>query len=245
MEKVSVVIITLNEEERIERCLKSVVWADEIVVLDGFSQDRTIEICSKFTDRIFREDWRGFGKQKNLAAEKASYRWIMNIDADEILSPECSSAICKELSAGPRYPLYRFPRKNFFGERWVRFGGWYPDWIYRLYDKTRISFSESEVHESLEPKERAGCIEYPIEHYSYKNLEEYLSRQNRYSSLSAKEKVERGQIAGWKELLIRPLGAFMKTYFLQQGFREGFLGFCLSTSAAFYTFLKYAKTRLT
>ena len=128
--------------------------------------------------------------------------------------------------------------------RWVRFGGWYPDWIYRFYDKTRVSFSESRVHERLEPTNDTGTIPSPIEHYSYKNLEEYISRQNKYSSLSAIEKVENGQIMGWSDLLFRPLSAFIRAYFLQQGFREGTLGFCLALSASFYTFLKYAKTRV-
>tara|TARA_B100000686_G_scaffold345161_1_gene429191 strand:+ start:462 stop:1199 length:738 start_codon:yes stop_codon:yes gene_type:complete len=243
LDKVSVVIITLNEENNIERCLKSVTWADEIVILDAFSQDRTVEICRQYTDLVFQEKWLGFGKQKNLAAEKASNRWILNLDADELISEKCSLAIRRELASGHKCEVYRFPRKNFFGDRWIRFGGWYPDWTYRLYDKNCVVFSESKVHERLEPVTKSGSINCPIEHYSYKSLEEYVSRQNKYSTFSAEEKLKRGQIAGWSDLLFRPPAAFIKTYFLQKGYREGFLGFCLSSSSAFYTFLKYAKTR--
>ena len=243
MEKISIIIITFNEEENIERCLKSVAWADEIVVIDSFSQDRTVEICRQFTDRVFTHEWLGFGKQKNLAAEKASHRWVMNLDADEVLSEECSAAIRKELIEGPGHVVYRFPRKNFIGGRWVRFGGWYPDWIYRFYDKTRVSFSESVVHEKLTPVSRAGSIHVPIEHYSYDDFEDYVIRQNKYSSLFARGKTGRGQVTRLRDIIFRPAFAFFRTYFLQQGFREGQLGLYLSVTAAFYTFLKYAKTR--
>ena len=151
MQKLSAVIITFNEEKNIERCLKSLQWADEIVVLDSFSTDRTVEICRQYTEKVFQEKWQGYGKQKNLCADRTSHRWVLNIDADEVVSPECAKAIQEKLAKDPRHPLYQFPRKNFFGNRWVRFGGWYPDKISRLYDKTKISFKESSVHEKLQP----------------------------------------------------------------------------------------------
>ena len=243
LEKISVVIITLNEEKNVERCLKSVQWADEIVVLDSYSSDRTVTICKRFTERIFQEDWLGYGKQKNLAAQKASHRWVLNLDADEVISSECALEIKKELELGPRYPVYRFPRKNFFGNRWVIYGGWYPDWIFRFYDKDRVAFTETRVHESLVPIVEAGTFQQPIEHYSYQGLEDYIARQNHYSTLSARQKIEQGFVAGWVDLLIRPPMAFIKAYLFKQGFREGFLGFFLASTMAFYTFLKYAKTR--
>lgn len=243
VEKISVTIITLNEERNIERCLESVKWADEIVVLDGYSQDRTVEVCRRFTDRIYRESWNGFGKQKNLCASKASHRWILNIDADEVVSPDCAEAIRRELDKGPAHAVYRFPRKNFFGNRWVRHGGWYPDRIARFYDKTRVAFTETLVHEKLSPETDAGVFDHPLEHYSYRDISDYVSRQNRYSTLAAQEMVQKGKTATCLDLCLRPPLAFMKFYFLQQGFREGFLGFSLAVCAGFYTFLKYAKTR--
>ncbi|KMP12347.1 hypothetical protein UZ36_01155 [Candidatus Nitromaritima sp. SCGC AAA799-C22] len=243
MEKISVAIITLNEEKNIERCLESVRWADEIVVVDTFSTDRTVEICRRFTDRVFQETWQGYGPQKNLCASRAANRWILNVDADEVITAECAEAIRNLLAGEPERPVYRFPRKNFFGKRWVRHAGWYPDRIARLYDKSRAAFSESMVHERLIPDDDAGLIDFPILHYSFAGMEDYIRRQNRYSSIYAEEKIRNGWRANWTHLYLRPPWVFFKTCFLRQGFREGFLGVFLSLAMAFYTYLKYAKTR--
>jgi len=243
MEKISVTVITLNEEEKIERCLKNLQWADEIVIMDSFSSDRTVEICRKYTEKVFQEKWRGYGKQKNLCASRTSHRWVLNIDADEVVSPECARAIQRELKSEPRHPLYQFPRKNFFGNRWVRFGGWYPDKISRLYDKTKVSFKEARVHEKLFPDDDSGLIDGPLLHYSYDGLADYMDRLNRYSTLFAEEKGQFGWTASWTHLYLRPPLAFFKNFIVRQGFREGFLGMFLALSAAFYTYLKYAKTR--
>ena len=243
MEKVSVIIITKNEEKNIARCLESVRWADEIVIVDTFSTDRTVEICRRFTDKVFEENWLGYGPQKNLCAEKASNRWVLNVDADEVISTECAEAIQKLFSSKPEFPLYRFPRKNFIADRWVRHAGWYPDLISRLYDRDRVSFSDSMVHERLIPDNEGGIINHPILHYSFDGMEDYVQRQNRYSSLYAEERKRLGWKANWTHLYLRPVWMFLKTYFIRQGFREGFLGIFLSLSMAFYTYLKYAKTR--
>jgi len=243
MEKISVTIITLNEEKNIGRCLQSLGWADEIVVLDTFSTDRTVDLCKKYTDKVFQDRWQGYGKQKNRCAQLAENNWVLNIDADEVVSRECAEAIQSLLTKGPEHPVYQFPRRNFFGERWVRYGGWYPDHISRLYDKTRVSFSESMVHERLIPDSPCGRVPEPLLHYSYAGMEEYIARQNRYSSLYAAEKSRNGWQAGWTHLYLRPPLVFFKNFILRQGFREGFLGVFLALSAAFYTYLKYAKTR--
>lgn len=243
MEKISITIITRNEEVNIERCLQSLQWADEIVVLDTHSSDRTVEICKKFTAKVFQDKWHGYGQQKNLCASKTSHRWVLNVDADEVVSRKCAEAIQSELKNGLRHSVYRFPRKNFFGRRWVRFGGWYPDKISRFYDKSRVSFTESRVHEKLDPDDESGFIPEPLLHYSYEGYEDYINRQNRYSSLYAREKADSGWQADWTHLILRPPLVFFKNFFMRQGFREGFLGMFLALSAAFYTYLKYAKTR--
>ncbi len=243
MNKITVTIITKNEEKNIERCLKSILWADEIVVVDTFSIDRTVSICREFTDKVFQESWLGYGVQKNLCASKASNRWILNVDADEVISTECAVEIKKLLSGQPELPLYRFPRKNFIADRWVRYAGWYPDLISRLYDREKVSFSESLVHERLMPDEKGGLIDQPILHYSFDGIEDYVERQNRYSSLYAEEKKRLNWEANWTHLYLRPVWAFFKTYFFRQGFREGFLGIFLALAVMSYTYLKYAKTR--
>ena len=244
MEKLSVTIITKNEEKNITRCLMSVKWADEIVVLDTHSTDRTVEICRQFTDQVFCVDWHGYGKQKNLCADRASHNWVLNIDSDEEISPEGAEEIKEVLRQGaPKHFVYHFPRKNFFAQRWVRFGGWYPDRISRLYDKTQVSFTESQVHEKLVPDGNVGSLHNPILHYSFAGMEDYIERQNRYSTLYAREKMSNGFRASWSHLVLRPPMAFIKNYFIRQGFRDGFLGLFLAMAFAFYTFLKYAKTK--
>ena len=243
MQKVSVTIITKNEEKNIQRCLESVRWADEIVVVDSFSTDRTVEICRKFTDKIFQENWLGYGLQKNLCASKASNRWVLNVDADEVIPPECVEAIKNLLLGEPKFLLYQFQRKNFFSGRWVRYAGWYPDFISRLYDRNKVLFSDSMVHERLIPDNNPGIINHSILHYSFDSMDDYIERQNRYSTLYAEEKKRQNWKVNWTHLYMRPIWMFFKTYFLRQGFREGFLGLFLALSMAFYTYLKYAKTR--
>jgi (heptosyl)LPS beta-1,4-glucosyltransferase len=243
MNKLSVTIITKNEEKNIERCLESVRWADEIIVLDSSSTDRTVEICRQFTDQVFSVDWHGYGKQKNLCAERASHDWVLNIDSDEEISPEGAEEIRKVLSGEPKHPVYQFPRKNFFAQHWVRYGGWYPDRISRLYDKTQVSFLETQVHEKLVPDKNVGALQNPILHYSFSGMEDYIERQNRYSTLYAREKMSNGFRASWSHLALRPPATFFKNYIIFQGFRDGFLGLFLALSSAFYTFLKYAKTK--
>jgi len=243
VEKLSITIITYNEEKNIDRCLRSVQWADEIVVLDSFSTDRTVEICQRYGVRVEQETWQGYGKQKNLCAALAKNRWILNLDADEEVSPEGAEEIKALLREKFVHRAYDFPRKNFFGKRWIRYGGWYPDRIIRLYDKLQVRFSEGLVHEKLFPDDDVGSLREPLIHHSFTDMEDYVRRQNRYSTLYALEKSRAGWKAGWTHLCLRPPWMFLKTFFLRQGFREGFLGLFIAAAMAFYTFLKYAKTR--
>ena len=138
MENLSVTIITKNEEKNIGRCLASLKWADEIVVVDTNSTDRTVEICRQHTEQIFSESWHGYGKQKNICAMHAKNRWILNIDADEVVTSASAEEIQKVLKEGPQYPDYQFPRKNYFGDRWIRFGGWYQTKYYDCITKKRF-----------------------------------------------------------------------------------------------------------
>tara|TARA_B100000676_G_scaffold128698_1_gene127668 strand:- start:294 stop:1031 length:738 start_codon:yes stop_codon:yes gene_type:complete len=242
MEKLSVTIITKNEEINIGRCLESVKWANEIVVVDTNSTDRTKEICSKYTDRVFNETWHGYGKQKNICAAHAKNKWILNIDSDEVVTPESASEIQMVLNKGPKFSVYHLPRKNYFGDRWVRFGGWYPDRILRLYNKEKVAFSEPQVHEKLTPDLDVGSLNQALLHYSYKDGDDYIQRQDRYSTLYAQEKISNGFRANWTHLYLRPPLKFLKIFILKQGFRDGSLGLFLAKNGALYTYYKYAKT---
>ena len=243
MEKLSVTIITKNEEKNIGRCLESLKWVDEIVVVDTESSDRTVEICKQYTDQVFSETWHGYGKQKNICASHTRNRWVLNIDSDEVVTPESAEEIQKVLREGPQHSVYHLPRTNYFGDYWVRFGGWYPDRILRLYDKEKVAFSETQVHERLTPDENAGTLINALVHYSYLDEEDYIQRQDRYSTLYAKEKMATGFRANWTHVYLRPPFIFFKNYVLRQGVRDGFLGLFLAKNAAIYTHQKYLKTR--
>lgn len=240
--KITATIITLNEEAFIGDCLKSLDFADEIVVVDSGSSDRTEEICRAHDKvRFHSQDWLGFGRQKNLAASLASNDWIFNIDADERVSPRLRESILRVAAGGPA--CYRMARENYFGERWIRHCGWYPDFNKRLYDRRECAFSEKSVHEAVECRGPIGQLQGNLLHKTYSGLSDYLKRMERYSTLAAEELVKAGKSPGVPQVLFKPCFTFFKMYFLRLGFLEGYLGFVLSVLYSQYTFYKYAKAR--
>jgi glycosyltransferase involved in cell wall biosynthesis len=242
----SVVIITYNEEANARDCLESCAFADEIVVVDSFSTDRTVDICREYTGQVIQEKWRGFGRQKNFAIEQANGPWIFNLDADERITPGLRSeieAITKGDSAEPAG--YYVARQNFFAGKWVRHCGWYPDYNLRLFRKGEGWFNERAVHESVEfvAQAKAGYLKNPIEHHTYESVSDFVERLERYTSLAAEEAFSAGKKARMSDLALRPFFTFAKMYLLRRGFLEGSLGFTLSGLYAFYTYVKYAKLR--
>lgn len=240
MQKISVTIITLNEGSNIRACLESVKWADEILVSDSGSNDKTVEICKEYNARVFFDTWLGFGKQKNLIAGRAKNNWVLNIDADERVTPDLSVEIEMALNKG-EYEGYYIPRKNFFAEKWIRHCGWYPDYNLRLYRKDKGQFNERDVHEAVRIEGSMGYLQAPLEHYTYKDIGDYLRRMDRYSTLAAEEMFKNGKNTGLLDLTFRPCFTFLKMFFLQKGFLEGYNGIVLSGLYASYTFSKYAK----
>jgi glycosyltransferase involved in cell wall biosynthesis len=242
--KISATVIVKNEERNISDCLESLDFADEIVVVDSGSSDRTGEICQRYPKvRYYERAWDGFGRQKNLAADLAVNDWILNVDADERVTPELCEAINR--ADFSRYTGFRVARRNFFGGRWVRHCGWYPDFNIRLYNRGSGRFRERAVHESVECDGLIGMLTGDLLHYTYEGISDYLRRMDRYSTLAAVEIAARGKVPGWPALIGRPLFTFFKMYILKRGFLEGYLGFQLSILYAFYTFAKYAKVRET
>ena len=238
--KISATIIVLNEEAFIGDCLESLDFADEIVVVDSGSTDRTPEICRAHPKvRLHHQEWLGFGRQKNLAASLASHDWIFNIDADERVSPKLRDSILGFDPAAA--PCYRVARENYFGPRWIRRCGWYPDYNKRLYDRRECAFSEKEVHESLVCQGKVGELQGNLIHKTYSGLSDYVNRMERYSTLAARELVKKGKRPGTAHLLFKPAFTFFKMYILKLGFLEGRMGFILSTIYSHYTFYKYAK----
>ncbi len=237
----SVTIITLNEEENIRACLESVRWADEIVVCDSGSRDKTLEICREYTQRVYVDEWRGFGAHKNLCLSRAAHPWVLSLDADERVTPALQTAIQEVLAAEGSLDGYFIPRRNYFLGRWVRSSGWYPDHVLRLFRKTRGKFKEVAVHEAVEVEGRVGFLEEPLEHHTYRSVGDFLGRMDRYSGLAAEEMLRQGRKAGILDLVLRPPVTFLRMFLLRGGFREGWGGLVLAGLYACYTFAKYAR----
>jgi glycosyltransferase involved in cell wall biosynthesis len=237
---ISVAVITRNEEQNIGDALESVRDFEDIVVVDSFSEDRTVEICKKYTPRVYQHAWEGFARQKQRAIDLTAKEWVLLLDADERVTTELRSEIARKISAVHTAGFY-LPRKNFFLGKWIRHSGWWPDHTLRLFRKEVSSMQHREVHERVLV---SGPLEYmknPLEHHTYRTLSEYVSKMEHYSSLSAKESSVRGARLLWS-MVVHPPFTFLRMFLIRQGFRDGIHGFLLAVLYSFYTFLKYAKT---
>lgn len=238
IKSISVCVITFNEEANIEACLESVKWADEIVVIDSFSTDKTKEICLKYTDKFFTQKWEGFGITKNKAIEKCNSEWVFVIDADERITPLLREEI---INLDASDCAYKVARKSFFGKEWIKYCGWYPDYTVRLFKKQKARFKEVEVHESLIVDGSIGVLKNPMLHYTYKDVSDFIERLNRYTTLGAKDKKTTSYVRNVFDILFRPGFTFFKLYILKRGFMQGVSGIIISGLYAFYVFVKYLK----
>jgi glycosyltransferase involved in cell wall biosynthesis len=244
MEKIqcSVCILTYNEEKNNQECLESVTWADEIIILDSFSTDRTLEICRKYSDRIYQQKFGGFGPQRNAAVQYASHDWVLSVDADERVTEELREEIRKKLSSPPEADAYFVPRKSHFLGKEIRHCGWYPDYRQlQLFNKMKMIYRSDRVHEGYQLSSRASCLHGHILHFPFSDVEEFLRKMTWYSSLAAEDMIEAGRAFRFYQLFTHPLGNFIKIYFIKQGFRDGRHGLILSLLYAYYSFLKYLR----
>jgi glycosyltransferase involved in cell wall biosynthesis len=239
----SVAVIALNEEERIRACLESVAWADEIVVVDSGSADKTPAIAREFTDRVLFHPWAGYGAQKNVALAQCQGRWVLSLDADERVPDELRQEIERTLAADPPVAGLFVARRNFFQGRWVRHGGWYPDYQLRLFRRGQARFSEAAVHESVRVEGPTGRLRTPLIHQSYRGVEDFVARAHRYAELAARELAAQGCGGSVADLLLRPLWRFVATYVLRLGFLDGWRGFVLAVLYAQYVFIRAARAR--
>ncbi len=239
MPRLSVIVIALNQEANMGPCLKSVAWADEIVVVDAGSQDRTVEVARSYTDRIFDTEWRGFAGTKNFALDQARGAWIFSLDTDERVPAALKEEILKVVQADGPFVGYRVPRKNYFGGRWVKHLGWYPDYTLRLFRRGQGRFLDREVHEEVRVVGPVGTLKTPLEHYTYTGVSDYLDRMDRYARLAAKEMAKNGRRPYPGELVWRPFFTFLNLFFLRRGFLEGALGLTLAKLGSRYNFRKY------
>ena len=239
--RLSVTVITWNEEARLRRCLESVAWADEIIVVDAESTDKTVTIAREFTDHVVLRPWDGFAPQKNAAIDRATGDFILSVDADEEVSGELRDAIREVLASSPVADGYAVPRRNMFWGRWVRHGRLYPDWQIRLFRRDAGRFVDREVHESVEVKGAVSRLDGALVHESYRDVADFLERTNRYTTLAAEEWVRSGRPIGVRDLTLRPLGRFLSMYVVHAGFLDGWRGFLLATLYAYYVFVRSAK----
>ena len=239
---VTATVITFNEAANIEAALASLSWADEIIVVDSESTDRTTEIARKFTDKVIVRPWPGYIAQKNFAAEQASHDWIFSLDADERVTPELAAEIKDAASRdGPRAAGYRVPRVTFHLGRWMRSTDWYPDYQLRLYDRRRARWSGKYVHESVKADGPVEDLRSELQHFAYRDLAHHLQTMDRYTTLAARQMFEEGRRAGFFDLMVHPPAAFFRNYVLRGGFRDGVPGLIVSAMNARYVGLKFAK----
>ena len=248
MVKVSAVIITFNEADNIAAACQSVEWADEILVVDSESTDDTAQIARSCGAKVISQAWLGFGRQKQFAAEQAAHDWIFSLDADERLSDELRVEILrlKELSDAERADGYQISRRTRYMNRWIRGGGWYPDWQLRFYNCRKGRWKDVGVHESItmQPDTKIVKINRDLLHYSIPNAA-YHNRMiaERYAPLAAEKMFAQGKRATVFKIYTAGITAFLQTYILKLGWRDGLAGFCIARFAAHHAFLKYLLLR--
>ncbi len=236
----SVVLITQNAAAQLADCLASVAFADEVVVVDSGSSDGTREVAERYGARVVNKAWLGFGRQKQFAVEQAAHDWVLCLDADERVSPELAASLVRALQA-PETPVYRMARCNRFLGRWLRHGEGYPDWSLRLFDRRAARWSDDPVHEKVIATGEVGTLQGDLLHESAESLDSYLAKQNRYTTLAAKEALAAGRRASVAQLLLSPILRFIKFYFLRCGFLDGLPGLVHILIGCQNSFLKYAK----
>lgn len=242
--KLSATVIVCNEAKRIQTCLAGLTWCDEIVVLDSGSTDDTAELARQFTPHVHQAPWSGFAAQKNHALDLAQGEWVFSVDADEVVTPALAEEIQAALGRDDGVRGYEIPRRNYFGGVWVRHGGWYPDRQLKLWQRDRGRFVERLVHERVVVDGPVGRLQTPLEHYTYDDVEDYLTRMERYAELSAQEYFRLGRRAGRLTGSLHSLAAVLDAYIRRRGFLDGRLGWRLARLAGRYTRLKYRKLKV-
>lgn len=237
----SVIMITKNEEQRIERCLDSLNWASEIVVVDSGSSDRTREICGRYPAvRFYEHPWVGFGPQKNRALSLATGEWVFSIDADEVVSPELAAQIAAAVQR-PAYDGYRVQRRNYYRGQWIRHSGWWPDPLLRLFRRSQGCFSDRPVHETVELQGVIGDLAGCLEHHSFSCVSDFIRKADSYSSLGAELLRTRGVRSSPALALLKCAATFFKTLVLKRGFLDGAAGVLIAYSNAAGVFYRYMK----
>lgn len=240
--KLTATVITRDEERNIGRCLAALDFADEVVVVDSGSSDRTLEVARRYTDRVIVNPWPGHRQQKNFAIDQAGGDWVLSVDADEVVTPELKAEIIAARDAGfPGVAGYWIARKSLFLGRWIAHCGWYPDYHLRLFRKNKGRFGGLNPHDKVELDGPTARFVNPMLHFTYPDLDTYVARLNSYTSIAARELAARGKQARVRHVTLSPLATFLKMYLLKAGFLDGREGLLLSALSGYYVFAKYLK----
>jgi glycosyltransferase involved in cell wall biosynthesis len=237
---VSLMIITLNEEHNIERCIGSVPWASEVLVIDSGSTDKTLEIAEKMGAKVLSHAWQGFGPQKKWGTARCQFDWILSLDADEALSPMLAEEISRRFTSLDPETGYEMKRLSFHLGKWIHHGGWFPDPQLRLYNRKHIDWPETLVHERIEAHRKVR-LEENILHYVFKSLSHQVQTNNRYSTLLAEKDFASEKRFSLLRLLHKPIGKFLESYFFKAGWKDGLPGFIIAVGASYSIFLRQAK----
>ncbi|MDO8692208.1 MAG: glycosyltransferase family 2 protein [Dehalococcoidia bacterium] len=238
---ISAIVITRNEEDHIGACLESLAWADERVVLDSLSTDRTAEIARAATSQVQQRPFDTFPRQRNAALDLATGEWAFFLDADERATPELAGEVRLAVE-DPQYAGYWAPRRNIILGKWMQHTGWWPDYQLKLFRRDRGRFDEDKlVHEVPAIEGQCGYLRNPITHYNYQRLGEFFSRQDFYSTFEARAMLQRGVRARPRNLVLQPYREFVRRYVEWQGYKDGFHGLFLSLAMAWFNFITYCK----
>jgi len=246
MISITACIITFNEERNIARCiaaLKDVV--EEIVVVDSFSKDQTVQIAESLGARVLQQKFEGYGKQKYFAQQQASHQWVLSVDADEVLSPELAASI-KAIKTAPKFDAYKIDILPNYCGKWIRHCGWYPQPKLRLWNKEKGSMQHSSVHEGIELHDKnapIGRLKGDLLHYSYDTVSDHLRKIDQYTEIAARANAANNKNVSLLKLLLAPKWQFFIEYFIKRGFLDGEYGYILCRNNAHASFIKYVKTR--
>ena len=240
--KISATIITLNEELNIAEAIESLSFADEIIVVDSGSQDRTVEIASRYTSRVYTKEWAGYSAQKNFAAAEARHDWIFSLDADERVSPRLAGEIeAIKGSNGSVGDACEMARRTSYLGRWIKHSGWYPDYKVRLYDRRVARWTGDYVHEELKVDGAVRRLRGDLLHYTIRSVSDHVQRSDHYTTLAANEMYALGRQPSLAATALGPVITFLRSYFFRLGLLDGWQGLAIASFAAYYVFLKNIK----
>jgi len=240
--KVSAVLVCCDEEENVERCLQSLAWADEIIVVDSFSQDRTVELCRKYTNSIFQREWSGMVQQRAYAVSLARKEWVFAIDADEVVTETLRDEVLRRLSEDKNEKSgYYIKRHSFYLGRWINHGGWYPDFKLRLFRKDKAYVGGENPHDKCFVQGRTAKLKGEMIHYPYKNISRQLRTIDTYSDIVSEKLFKEKSAFPLVKMYIKPPVKFLETYIYKFGFLDGLPGFVITILSSYYVFMKYAK----